>query len=539
MLRSWRFVACTAALLVVAPASVQADVRDWARRHAVPLATVDLVADDADLEAVGRSIGAAPLVAFGESAHATHEFAQMRNRLFTFLVEKKGFRAIVIESGLIEGRLVERYIHGDPSVTLRTALLEGFTHGMGPWEEVRALVDWMKAFNERQRDEASKVHFYGMDLPQMGDALITPLDALAPALREVDPEYFHGPFQALLALARKANEVTERVGRSAGGPLDPDSLDGYASIGFDQLTGGEKAALSRGLGDLPRRIDAKAFAYRRATSLAEYRWTARLAVVARQMLRDLTSRDTHRSIPGFDTNIEEVTRAYGASAQRCGTVPAPGAASRIRAGAVVINCDRLVDVRADRSFVRDVRDYLRGRETRERSLAENVAWVKRVHRKALVFAHNGHVMKAGVEPTLDGRFIGSAGDQPMGRFLAKRFGRDFVAIGGTMDVFVAPESREALDTFSGAAVTPTAPCHDCLEGVYNQVADDLGSDIFFLDMRTAAGADRDGLARAREHRWQGEFQRYGAGVPYDALVFIRRVRPASRITSASGDARPR
>lgn len=85
-------------------------------------------------------IGAARLVGLGEVAHGLHDIQQLRTQLFQYLVQKHKFRAITVESGIIEGLLVERFIQGDWSVSLKTALSRGFTHGMGAFEEMRDLL---------------------------------------------------------------------------------------------------------------------------------------------------------------------------------------------------------------------------------------------------------------------------------------------------------------------------------------------------------------------------------------------------------------
>ena len=78
----------------------------WVRNDAVPIRTVDWGGDDSDLRVVDDFARSARLLGFGESNHGLHDHPQFRNRLFKYLVEKHGFRAISLESGILESRIV-------------------------------------------------------------------------------------------------------------------------------------------------------------------------------------------------------------------------------------------------------------------------------------------------------------------------------------------------------------------------------------------------------------------------------------------------
>ena len=57
-------------------------------------------------------IGDKPLVALSEGIHFAAEPLEFRNRVLQYPVERKGFTAIAIESGVVEGRVVYDYVHG-------------------------------------------------------------------------------------------------------------------------------------------------------------------------------------------------------------------------------------------------------------------------------------------------------------------------------------------------------------------------------------------------------------------------------------------
>ena len=133
----------TAAEVSVQPSD--APLIAWIKEQAKPIQFVDVHIQDNDLESLNKLVGNASIVGFGEHTHGLHEPNQLKLRFFRHLVEKKKFRAIVLESGILEGRIIENYIHGQTNLTLKEVLNHGFTHGMGLYEENKALVGWMKS----------------------------------------------------------------------------------------------------------------------------------------------------------------------------------------------------------------------------------------------------------------------------------------------------------------------------------------------------------------------------------------------------------
>src|SRR3954451_24192621 len=86
------------------PADVQTAFLQWAKKSLHPVTSADLDASTMDLVPIEKMIGDARIVGIGEFVHAGAEPLIFRNRLFKHLVEHKGFTAIGIESGIVEGR---------------------------------------------------------------------------------------------------------------------------------------------------------------------------------------------------------------------------------------------------------------------------------------------------------------------------------------------------------------------------------------------------------------------------------------------------
>jgi erythromycin esterase len=128
------------------PPSAVRQIADQLATQAVPLATVEPGAPSADLAAFGQAVGPARIVSLGEASHGTREIFQMKHRLLEYLVKEKGFTVFAIEANWPESQAADRYIktgEGDPRAALRA---------MRFWtwqtEEVLAMLEWMRAFNQ-------------------------------------------------------------------------------------------------------------------------------------------------------------------------------------------------------------------------------------------------------------------------------------------------------------------------------------------------------------------------------------------------------
>ncbi|WP_437318851.1 erythromycin esterase family protein [Sorangium sp. So ce385] len=491
------------------PLAPPAEGTAWAIREARPIETTEPVEDDADMEAFGDLLGAASVVGLGESAHALHEFNQMRIRLLKYLVENKGFRAIVLESGIIEGRLAERYVQGDPGVAVESAMAAGFTHGSGLFEEVRGLLEWMRAYNARQRDPAAIVHYYGMDLTADGDAPVIALRLLEPYLASVDPAYAEAELSELLALAERANEVTERVRQhyaSLGEDRIPGNyLDGFTSVSFEQLGEGEQAALEEGIARLSERLAANEAAYTSASSAEEHAWAAHAARLAGQMVRDLRSRQAYPAIVDFDENIRVLEAIY-----------------QDREPELTIDPRHLMQA----DDIEAYKVYFKGRETRERALAENLAWVQSRHGKTMVYAHNYHLLKTQVEARVGDVVIGKAGARGAGEFIAERFGEEYVLIAGTMDTILDPTGAPVPPEQWPSDFIPTSRCDRCLEKALSEAAAARSTGALLIDLRGASGEARAWLEDDIDNRWQGAFQKFSPLAAFDGVFFVGGVSPS-------------
>lgn len=139
------------------------DTNDVASRLAAngtALTTTDPTADLADLEPGGRAFDEATVIGLGEAAHGTREFFRLKHRLIRYLVERQEVRLFGLEANFAETLALDRYVRygeGDPEEALA-----GVYFWTWNTEELLALVEWLRAFNDG-REVGDRVRFYGFD----------------------------------------------------------------------------------------------------------------------------------------------------------------------------------------------------------------------------------------------------------------------------------------------------------------------------------------------------------------------------------------
>ena len=133
---------------------------EWAREHAVPLSIPQQDDDYDDLHFLPSVIGGTRIVAVGESAHYLHEWNRWRARLFKYLALEHGFTTFVLESALVEGRLVHEYVAGVDHD--RDSVAAAINNVWGVWAEINELIRWMRDWNG-DPERPTELRFYGMD----------------------------------------------------------------------------------------------------------------------------------------------------------------------------------------------------------------------------------------------------------------------------------------------------------------------------------------------------------------------------------------
>lgn len=125
-----------------------------------------------DLEPLRQWIGKASLVGLGESIHTSGGYYTAKHRVFRFLVERLGFRALAIQSSWAAAESVSNYVS-----TCQGSAEEALRGLDSVWQsaEVRDLVEWMCQWNRTHRKPKDRLFFFGFDIQQPeadGPALI-------------------------------------------------------------------------------------------------------------------------------------------------------------------------------------------------------------------------------------------------------------------------------------------------------------------------------------------------------------------------------
>ena len=222
----------------------------WAQTHAIALPACPSISSRADFGAMAKMIGDVRLVALGEPVHGAHEPLALRNCLFRYLVEERGFTAIAIESGLHESRRLHDYAAGGPG-DVHDLARTGLTWGFGRFPENVELLEWIRAYNLDPRHKR-KSAFYGIDMSG-GDA---------------DGAWARGRItldNGIGYLARAAPVTSDPVRKSVAPFLDHFSVPGY--LGLD---GRKRVRLRQAIADTLQFFDANRAALIEATSPADY-----------------------------------------------------------------------------------------------------------------------------------------------------------------------------------------------------------------------------------------------------------------------------
>ena len=146
-----------------------------------------------ELTGLDATFEQAYFVGLGEATHGTLEFFEMKNRIFQYLVEEHGYKAIGFEATWGGALHVNRYVvDGIGSAKESVRKMQFWT-----WrtEEVVALVEWMRSYNLGKSTE-DKIRFYGFDVQSGSEEVLLIEDYL----KRVAPELEEGITPKLAAL---------------------------------------------------------------------------------------------------------------------------------------------------------------------------------------------------------------------------------------------------------------------------------------------------------------------------------------------------
>ena len=561
---------------------------EWIRRNAIPLKTVEAGNGFDDITPLKHVVGDARVVALGEATHGTREFFQLKHRVIEFLATQMGFSIFTIEANMPEAYKLNDYVvdgTGDPK-----ALLRGMYFWTWQTEEVLAMVEWMRKFNQSGKGH---IEFTGFDMQTPNVAA----EIVHKYIVEHDPAYLATLDTVWQEVANSRPHSGEAFG--VGTATFPVEIAAGHTITFSGYIKTEN--ITRGYAGLWWRIDGekadnghpKILGFdnmfdrgpRGTTAWTKYEikmlvpsgakninfgvlhpgngtaWFDTLQVKIDDAFYTDPSKldldfesDSPRGFytggQGYDVAIDKEVFNTGKQSLRSTLVrenvakqPTPDLVQLALRCKVIVHDleDRRAGLRGDKPGLKElewviqnariVLEYAQlnaGMRTRDESMADNIKWIadQNPGARIIVWAHNGHVAHGGM-PSYT----------PMGSYLRKIFGPQYLNFGFAFNEgsFQAVEMGKGLHDFT------VGPAPD---GSLDATLASAGLPIMALDVRTPPKqpVTADWLKAPHQTRSIGavfsndQAANYllNAAAPemFDVLVFVQKTTAAHKITPA-------
>jgi len=165
------------------------------------------------------------VLGLGEPTHGDEALLAARNDIVRRIVERDGPRTFALESDCLMGLIVDDYVTGGPG-ELDAVMERGISHGWGAFPGNRALVRWMREYNDG-RAAADQVRFAGVDGPlEVGHAASPRQALMALHARVEEPSVTVETLDALLGPDGRWTDpaVMYDPSRSVGRSPDADRL---------------------------------------------------------------------------------------------------------------------------------------------------------------------------------------------------------------------------------------------------------------------------------------------------------------------------
>lgn len=136
------------------------EVVTWINQNALDLSSLSDTEFEKIIEGSDFSNKNASIYGFGEATHHNKEFSTLKTSFFKYLVEHKEVKIFVLEESFGACYFINEYLHGKEG-DLRDLVLN-FKQGIWQTEEVFALINWMKIYNNGKSDD-EKISIHGND----------------------------------------------------------------------------------------------------------------------------------------------------------------------------------------------------------------------------------------------------------------------------------------------------------------------------------------------------------------------------------------
>lgn len=127
----------------------------------IPISGVDVDLPDAELRVIDPLVKGARFVALGESVHGSAGFLKLEHRITKYLVERKGFRLVILENPVIRSAGLTEWVDGCATGRSKGKKLP-IDLIYEPTDEDWDFFVWMCDFNRAHRKDP--IRFRGMDI---------------------------------------------------------------------------------------------------------------------------------------------------------------------------------------------------------------------------------------------------------------------------------------------------------------------------------------------------------------------------------------
>lgn len=250
-----------------------------------------------ELSRIADYLGDAKIIGTTERIHGYKEPFIFRNELIKYLVETKRIDIILLESGFLESRYLNDFIHSK-SNDLERARINGFSSGKQTIPENIEILNWLRNYNSKNQNQ-HKINIFGFDVSgSMGagssnSEMNTPIKHLISYLERT-------------SFKRDSSHIYQLKFRIDSLKIKPFSPDQTKLATYDKLNQITRDHITSIINDLISNLETYRYEYIEQTSVENYKWAYISAIAARQIdniLRKLP-------LPGEQMTPEKIDNSF-------------------------------------------------------------------------------------------------------------------------------------------------------------------------------------------------------------------------------------
>lgn len=129
----------------------------WLDQNNLEIPSANIYDSDIDYSEIINAIGNSSIIGLGEATHGTTEFWGIRHKLTKYLIENKGYKAVLIEAPYPNMLFIDNYVYNQIGTLTEAHSKLGYWR----YQEMLELISMISDYNISNPE--SKVHFYGYD----------------------------------------------------------------------------------------------------------------------------------------------------------------------------------------------------------------------------------------------------------------------------------------------------------------------------------------------------------------------------------------